>query len=377
MANATELEEPTLAFSDSSVTTSAASSGARQSRGASRQQSHDEGIPRLAQRRYLQDEDVESLSLPPVPAGGGVLEVDFRLTVFHIGKVDTREQTSAIKMGMVFYWNDPRMVGWTSPILPGTLWGPEASLRNAIGGVSVEYEQFVVADPVQGRLKRIINYEALVITPMDLRLFPFDVQCLTPEFVSISHWRQLDLQRGGSLSRGQSYRLIPLRRKSEGEFIMMFWNGAINEWDLHSYSTQVLQKPSPAGFTMTLVQVRFHIIRAYTYYLVKTVVPLIVLTVASHLVILIPPSDIADRLACAFTIFVANFALLYVVGEHVPRVDFLTKIDRIVFLTLFMLLWFVVSWWCCLCPYGIRVLFLILLRRRRAARACAAAVDVD
>ena len=37
--------------------------------------------------------------------------------------------------------------------------------------------------------------------------------------------------------------------------------------------------------------------------------------------------------------FLAAFALLYVVGDHVPRVDFLTTIDRMIFITLFLLLW--------------------------------------
>ena len=131
----------------------------------------------------------EALSLPPASSGGGPIDVDFRLTCFHIGKVDTREQTSVVKMGVVFYWTDSRMVGWTSPILPATLWGPEVYLRNAIGGSVKEYEQFVVCDAARGRLKRIINFEAVVSTPMALKQFPFDVQQLVPEFVSISHWR--------------------------------------------------------------------------------------------------------------------------------------------------------------------------------------------
>ena len=47
---------------------------------------------------------------------------------------------------------------------------------------------------------------------------------------------------------------------------------------------------------------------------------------------------------CKFDLLLASallaaFALLYVVGDHVPRVDFLTTIDRMIFITLFLLLW--------------------------------------
>ena len=122
-------------------------------------------------------------------------------------------------MGIVFYWNDRRMVGWRSPLLPDTLWGPELFLRNAMGGVSVEYEQFVVVDPEEGRMKRILNYEGLIITPMNLRRFPFDNQTLSCEYVTISHWRQLDSARHGSIPRGQTYFLKPVERSNEGKLI--------------------------------------------------------------------------------------------------------------------------------------------------------------
>lgn len=114
----------------------------------------------------LTEEEKEGLTLPPTGPDGEVLRVDYRLTVFHLGKVDTAAEMAKIKMGVVLYWTDSRMVGWTSPVLPPTLWGPELYLRNAIDGVSVEYEQFVVANPDEGRMKRVINYEATIITPM-------------------------------------------------------------------------------------------------------------------------------------------------------------------------------------------------------------------
>lgn len=93
-------------------------------------------------------------------------------------------------------------------------------------------------------MKRILNFEATVITPMDLRNFPFDNQVLSPEWVSISHWKQFDGARFGSLPKGQSYRLRPVSRPDEGKVLMMFFNGRIPEWELHSYTTKVSQMKS-------------------------------------------------------------------------------------------------------------------------------------
>ena len=120
-------------------------------------------------RHEFSEEQEENLTLPPLGEDGKLLEVDFRITVFHVGKVDTREQTALVRMGIVLYWTDPRMAGWSSPVLPSTLWGPELWLRNAMGGTNIEYEQFVVVDVAEGRMKRILNYEAEIIVPMVVR----------------------------------------------------------------------------------------------------------------------------------------------------------------------------------------------------------------
>ena len=293
----------------------------------------------LEHMKRFSSQEMEALSLPPPTADGKLLEVDFRMTVFHIGEVNTREQNAKIKIGMIFYWTDPRMAGYTSPILPGTLWGPELFFGNCVGGVHCNYEQFVVSGPDEGRLKRIINYECTVQCSMDLRRFPFDWQVLCPTLVTISHWRQLNLARGGSIPHDMTYKLVPLRRKDEGVFMMLFFSGKISEWLLHSYRPKMIQAKNPAGFTITKVMLSFNIARKSEFYLAKTTAPLAVLTTAGHFVHFLPTTELADRLNGAFTMFLAAFALLYVVGDHVPRVDFLTTIDRMIFITLFLLLW--------------------------------------
>jgi hypothetical protein len=49
-----------------------------------------------------------------------------------------------------------------------------------------EYEQFVLADPAEGRLKRIVNYDAAADCPMKLKQFPFNHQIIEAHFVIIS-----------------------------------------------------------------------------------------------------------------------------------------------------------------------------------------------
>ena len=59
---------------------------------------------------------------------------------------------------------------------------------------------------------------------------------------------------------------------------------------------QVSSTLNPAGFQMTLIAVRFHIIREYPFYLRKIVYQLIILTIGSHCMLVASPESVGDRI---------------------------------------------------------------------------------
>lgn len=128
-----------------------------------------------------------ALPLPPVLPGGKPIVVDFRLSVDRVWGINTKDLSASIRFSVVFFWNDPRMAGFDSPLLPQDLWGPELVVKNSIGPVTQDCELFMVSNVADGRVKRIMNYESRVAMPMNLKEFPFDVQALTVEMISVSH----------------------------------------------------------------------------------------------------------------------------------------------------------------------------------------------
>lgn len=108
---------------------------------------------------------------------------------------------------------------------------------------------------------------------------------------------------------------------------------------MFSYSSSVSSTVNPAGFTLQSVKVKYQLVRDYRHYLTKIVTPLSVLTINAHLIHFLPVSSLADRMANTFTMFLAAFALLYVVGDTMPPLECLTTIDRIIFHTLSVLSW--------------------------------------
>ena len=295
---------------------------------------------------------------PPPPPGEDILQVDFRLTVFAISDVNTRDLTACVRFGIVLYWTDPRLVGFDEPLLPGDLWGPDVYLRNARGGVRKDCEQFAIVDTEEGRLKRILNFESTIMMPMDLSAFPYDLQVIRPELVCISHWSCAAAngsgKRHGSSPAGQVYALRPVSRPREGKLMWLMNIGGehgrnthIAEWILNSYSVKLRTTAHSAGFVMTLLCLELHVSRKYTFYHEKIIAPLLFLTLGAFFLQLVPPEELEDRMNATFTLFVAAMALINVIADTLPKIDYLTVVDKAIYMTLGTLLWLGLESWIC------------------------------
>ena len=112
------------------------------------------------------------------------------------------------------------------------------------------------------------------------------------------------------------------------------WSGAIPEWTLHGVSTKIVEKiANPQGQEHTNVPVSFHVTRKARYYFWKALLPLYLLTLLSMSTFHFDCDDFEGRSSTVSTYFLAAFAMLYVVGSSLPKVNFLTTIDVVIVLT--------------------------------------------
>ena len=120
------------------------------------------------------DDDSNEWLNPPQDSTGEPIWVDMRVNIDRLSHIDTVQQCLTIKVALVMYWDDERLIGWDNAALPPMLWGPWPGLTNELN-VTTEQAAFVVTDPSKGRLKRVIIFSGQVSNPMDLRDFPMDV----------------------------------------------------------------------------------------------------------------------------------------------------------------------------------------------------------
>ena len=263
---------------------------------------------RLAQQVAQQQQEEESdWEQPPPGVDGEPLRVDFRINISTVDDVRTKESDAFIKMGVVFYWTDPRLERWTAGgdhgrRLPPKLWGPTLVLGNG-KDVTCEHFDFSLVKPWEGtgRLKRVINWSGTIANPMSLRNFPFDIDDVAVNFYSNSHYVTLDFEESNGLSSGRSYHLHPIRgldpAAEEGSWLSLFWDGEMHEWLLHGISTRVVAHPpkSRGSLEQTEVFLSFHLSRKSGFFFWKALLPLYLTVLLASAMFHFPVADLEGR----------------------------------------------------------------------------------
>eukprot|EP00933_Yihiella_yeosuensis_P039667 TRINITY_DN33785_c0_g1_i1.p1 TRINITY_DN33785_c0_g1~~TRINITY_DN33785_c0_g1_i1.p1 ORF type:complete len:392 (+),score=48.49 TRINITY_DN33785_c0_g1_i1:71-1246(+) len=256
--------------------------------------------------------------------------VAVRCNLNKLSEVDTVKNKAFVSIGIMFYWTDSRLVGWRGP-LPSKLWGPRCWFFNALNDLVEDEQDFELSDAAAGRMKRYCRYMGTVgFSEMLLQDFPFDVNEIDLVFRTASHWTSLD-KRKGDLASGKSYHLVPSTAAGEGPLFRLLWNGSLHEFLLMGVSMEIKELPtSKSGQMVTTLTTRFHVSRNVTFYLWKVVVPIYMFAVLLLCVFAIAVKDYTSCLENIITLFMASFAMLYVVQSYLPPTNFLTCIDQVV-----------------------------------------------
>ena len=277
--------------------------------------------------------DIESTtwSSPPPYPQGKPFTINFRNSLEQLANVDTVNGTCHVKIALMFYWTDTRMIGWEGK-LPANLWGPYFDCYQKSPDCEIYSRAFAIVDAAVGRMKRTICIEGIIFNPMDVRDFPFDIDDVCLRFWTASNWKSLDGSDGCGLAKGRDYHLAQIEKKSgEGQWMNIGFGGDVPDWHLTGVSTKITTCGSAAngGQETSDFFFRIHLMRKSSYYMWKAVVPVWVLGALTLKTFVYPVDDLASRDAYIATLILANFAMTYVTASFLPRTDFLTSIDKV------------------------------------------------
>lgn len=229
-----------------------------------------------------------------------------------IDEIDSANQSFVANVYMEFKWQDPGLLKEnhsTGTVKPGNIWHPRIQVVNQ----QKVFQTFPVALEVndRGTVTYRQRYWGHFSQPLDLREFPMDEQQLSIQVVSVGHNPdEIKFVQNPKEPSGLSDKLSQ------------------TEWDVQSWSADAfVYTPSRNVEPLTGFQILINIERDTTYYLVKVIAPLLLIIAMSWTVFWTDPAESGIRISIAITSMLTLIAYRFSIGEMVPKVSYLTRLD--------------------------------------------------
>ena len=159
--------------------------------------------------------------------------------------------------------------------------------------------------------------------PLDLHEFPQDTQVITIHIVAAGLLEEQVKMIQLVTERGEVSGLA--ERFSVPDFEVLSWKADSLPYVAHQGG------PGTAGFQMQ-ISVR----RSATYYVLKVIIPLCLIVIMSWLPRWINPEQIGTNVGVSTTSFLTLVAYLFAITVLLPRVSYITRLDRFIFLSTLM-----------------------------------------
>lgn len=223
-------------------------------------------------------------------------------------------------------WHDPALAGneteqmliEDAAIAKSTeIWRPDVHFVNEAATAEVKHAVLTIAP--DGTVDFDREFEVVLKSDLDLRGFPFDRQVLTIEIESFAYSAErlvLEPNAGQML-------VSPLK--------LAQWKPGALRW-----STRLVHDPleRAAYHRLTL---ELEVARRPGFYVWQVFVPLFILIVIASTVFFLPAADLADRISVITTSLLTAVALSYAVHTDLPKISYLTAVDRL-FVTTYVFL---------------------------------------
>ncbi|WP_083713056.1 hypothetical protein [Paludisphaera borealis] len=235
----------------------------------------------------------------PVEVGIGFHIVDF-------GRITAREESFDVTAHLELRWRDPRLAHGAGD---GKIWTPRLNFDNAAEAPKPHGDPRIEVAPDGWVTSRSI-VSVKFSTPLDLRRFPFDAQDLVVRL---------------SLSSDQSQvQFTPLP-----ESMHLHDDVFVTDWSLLKQNYQIKSRRyRPGGDEYSVMEYLVRVKRRSTFYVWRVLLPLTLLALFPTLVFWFEPTNLQPQISTCMATLIAMLAFGYSVDFAVPKVAYLTMIDR-------------------------------------------------
>ncbi len=253
------------------------------------------------------------------PAAGGPRRLSVGFHLVSIPEIDERSERFTVICYVRLRWKDPALAvpgGKRQVFLAeaatekaAEVGRPGISFVNETSAAEVKYAVLTLLP--DGTVEYDRQFEATLRSEFDLRSFPFDRQ-------------ELQVQIESFAFPSTELVLVPEPEQMKGSRLRLpQWDVGALRWNVADVE-QELEREKYSRLTVSL-----ELMRKPGFYVWQVFVPLFILILIASTVFFLPASDLSDRISVTTTSLLTAVALSYTVRTDLPKISYLTTIDRL------------------------------------------------
>jgi Neurotransmitter-gated ion-channel ligand binding domain/Neurotransmitter-gated ion-channel transmembrane region len=253
------------------------------------------------------------------------IKISVGLHISNLADIDQTSETFDSAGYLMYSWRDPRLAytaqrGETSRASNlDQIWHPVIEMVNFKSSTNSDTLVDILPD---GTVQAQERFARTLSSGLALQKFPFDRQSLQVVLESLKYDdRTVEL-------------VVDSAKVSIGKDSFV----SLSEWQIGKISgsnSKSFFPPEQQHYSR--ITIGINVKRNYGFYLLKVMMPLLLITIASWSVFWIDPREFSTQIGIAFTNLLTIVALLLVINDTLPRVGYLTMMDgftMICFLTI-------------------------------------------
>jgi hypothetical protein len=264
--------------------------------------------------------------LPPAPprpgAEAGPTRVFVGAQFADITRIDSASQTFSANVALVLRWRDPTLAhrdARTRTHALADVWHPRWLVANEGESLRRSLPETVDVAP-DGT---VVHRQRLVGTfsqSLDLRRFPFDHETFRVHLVLLGH-------------RPEEIEFAPdpvAVAAGVPEAIGIAGALTLQDWEITSVGARARPYAVASGVELAGYALEFSASRRVQHYILKVLLPLLLIVLMSWAVFWIDPSQTAPQASVAVTSMLTLIAHRFAVGADVPKLPYLTLLDELI-----------------------------------------------
>src|SRR6266699_2454004 len=255
-------------------------------------------------------------------ADSGPTQISVGIWMADISNIDSAQQNFTAELAVVLRWKDLRLAHTGNGVVRYPLeqiWHPRVGIVNETNSVSRKMPDSVEVEP-DGTVTYRQRYVGAFTQPLRLQSFPFDRQTFRVQLVAVRYqsnevmfvpdqiWIRDGLKEAGGISPSVT---LP--------------DWTIEKWELRPlvYALAPHHQYSSYAFEFTAS-------RNVQYYILKVILPLVLIVIMSWSVFWIDPVHSNSQISIAVTSMLTLIAYRFAVDTQLPRLPYMTRLDAFI-----------------------------------------------